>query len=229
MAQVADPQDTSASNPESLGSADEMLSQLAGSEIDRLLAEADVESPQPKSQSAPVEPGATKSAHSVSDLREAAAIENELGLDEASLTSQLDELFNQLQDETAAKVAQIAEKPAAPPPAPPALAEAKAAEPSLPEPAAEAAPTEGAERAALLDAAGFEAPEKPAEAELATPAAEIQPATAQEATVAAPAAQPAATTPVSSPRSRGVGRCASGGARCRGRIRAFSRPFRRWI
>ncbi len=51
MAQVADPQDTSASNPESLGSADEMLSQLAGSEIDRLLAEADVESPQPKSQS----------------------------------------------------------------------------------------------------------------------------------------------------------------------------------
>jgi hypothetical protein len=196
MAQVADPQDTSASNPESLGSADEVLSQLAGSEIDRLLAEADVEAPQPSAESEPSGPTRPNSASSVPDLREAAAVENELGLDEASLTSQLDELFNQLQDETAAKAAQMTESPSASPP-PVAPPEAKAAKPPPAAPAAEAAPTEGAERAALLEAAGFESPEKPAESE--TTAAAATPAsgatTEHEAATSAPAAQPAATTP----------------------------------
>jgi hypothetical protein len=190
MAQVADPQDHTSTNPGTDINADDMLAQLAGSEIDRLLAEADVaKSNEPAPTASPASAALTAPAIP-RDPREIAAVETELGLDEAALTSQLDELFNQLQEETAAKVAQIA--PAAQPaaePSPPADAapiegtqatvEAPPTEAAAQAPAPETTLTEGAERAALLEAAGFESnPDQPqpVEKEIApAPAAQIPP------------------------------------------------------
>jgi hypothetical protein len=184
MAQVADLKDPSTSNTEPVGNADEVLSQLAGSEIDRLLAEADVATtPDPAPASAAATPGP-----SAPDLRQVAAVESELGLDEAALTSQLDELFNQLQEETTAKAAQaqqsaVAEAPAA----------AVDAAPTAETAAIETPPTEGAERAALLEAAGFESEPKPAEA------APVQSAPASAPAPVAQTPPPPAPTPAAHP------------------------------
>jgi hypothetical protein len=192
MAQVADLKDPSTSNTEPVGNADEVLSQLAGSEIDRLLAEADVATT-PEPASVPASAAATPTP-SAPDLRQVAAVESELGLDEAALTSQLDELFNQLQEETTAKAAQAEQTAVAEPPA--------AAVDPAPTPEAavvETPPTEGAERAALLEAAGFESEPKPVDAAPAQSAPAPAPAPAAQAPPP-PAPSPAAhLTPAATP------------------------------
>jgi hypothetical protein len=168
MAQVADLHGSSNPKSETLGKADEVLSQLAGSEIDRLLAEAEV-APAEKDAGASDKNDSSTQTSIKPDPR-AAAAETELGLDEAALTNQLDELFDKLQQDTAAKT-----------PEPATAAQAQPASP----PAAEAPATEGAERAALLEAAGFNADAKPADA---PPAQAAAPAASESATAPAPAA-----------------------------------------
>jgi hypothetical protein len=137
--------------------ADDLLSQLAGNEIDRLLAEADVTPP----------PAAASEATEVSELPEpptASALpppeamkkEAELGLE-----AELDHLLADLKGD--------APKPASETPPPPAEAEERAALleaagfDKSQSPAAEPAPVPpasdvpvGSERSALLAAAGFE-------------------------------------------------------------------------
>jgi hypothetical protein len=179
MAQAASLQDPPIPTPDNLGSADEVLSQLAGSEIDRLLAEAETApEPAPPTAAPAVEPSALKPP-----VSPAASVESELGLDEATLNNQLDELFDKLQEETVPK-------PPAPAPAEPAPP-APAAE--APAPASVLAPetegTEGNEKAALLEAAGFDAGAKQPE----TVAAESAPAASPEAKTP-PAAAPVETS-----------------------------------
>lgn len=196
MAQVADLQEESNPNPDAAGSADDVLSQLAGSEIDRLLAEADADS---AVASAPLAPDAVESTEQkkiTPDPREAAAVETELGLDEASLTSQLDELFNQLQQDTAPKPVKAAPPAPVEPAAQPTIAQAPPADIASPE----AATAEGAERAALLEAAGFDAnAASPESAAAPTPvvATEAKP----ETKVGVPAPAAPAPDPASSERS----------------------------
>jgi hypothetical protein len=121
----------------SLANTDELLSQLAGNEIDRLLAEADA-------KPAPAELSRTNVDVAIP---QAAAASSE----EAALSKQIDDIFVELEkgqakpETTKADVA----------PAEPAKTEAGKTEPL----------TEGAERAALLEAAGFNPTSAPADAD----------------------------------------------------------------
>jgi hypothetical protein len=110
MAQAAaDPFDSLDNMAESLADTDDLLSQMAGKEVDRLLAENGSDAPEPAPPAPVVAPPADQ-----------------------SMSSQLDELFTELQT------------PGSPANPPAAAADSKT------EPL-----TAGAERAALLEAAGF--------------------------------------------------------------------------
>jgi hypothetical protein len=148
MAQAAaDPFDSLENSPDSLASTDDLLSQMAGKEVDRLLAENE-----PDPADAPLVPEAPP-------------------LQEQSMTAQLDELFSELQSPAAAPAPQkrvdVEPEPSAqgteraalleaagfdgPAAGPPADLEGDSQDPIH-----EAAP-KGPERSALLEAAGFEA------------------------------------------------------------------------
>jgi hypothetical protein len=129
-----------------------------------------------------------------------ASAETELGLDEATLSSQLDQLFDQLQQDTApAPPAPGPDLPAVSSVQPPVAVEKRvetpaasiAEAPVAPDATAagEAPATEGDEKAALLEAAGFDAKEQKPEV---APTPQAAPAVAAEVKVEAPAAPAAA-------------------------------------
>jgi len=167
MAQAAaDPFDSIENAPDSLASTDDLLSQMAGKEVDRLLAENEPDAPE-----APLVPEAPP-------------------LQEQSMTAQLDELFSELQHPVGAPTPQ---HPADTQPQPSAQGTERAAlleaagfdgpaadPPADPEgdsqdPIHEAAP-KGPERSALLEAAGFEATDGCAPA-ASDPPAQTEPVT----------------------------------------------------
>lgn len=151
---------------ESPADADQMLSQLAGHEIDRLLAEADNG----------LHPGGATPEEI--EKAEAKAVAGETAKDEKSLTGQLDELFNELhegknapQNPVVTPSPQPAPTPVAKAPPAGATAEEKASltnqldalfcelkqeESNKPAQGAAEVPSEPAERTAVLEAAGFE-------------------------------------------------------------------------
>jgi hypothetical protein len=219
MAQAAVREQISAdSDTPGLANADEMLAQLAGSEIDRLLAEADANVSDPsaaESSSASATAPAAQPEESPVELH-SAAMPSESAEDQAALSGELDQLFNELQKEVAEKPAPAAKSPAKsaakstansapapsaasaavadPVPAPvsaPVIEAEKPAESALPDNSekSDAAP-QGEERAALLEAAGFEnAPAPAAPAAAPAPVAAAAPAAA---VTAAPPPSPAA-------------------------------------
>jgi ribonuclease E len=188
---------------DSLAKTDELLSELVGNDIDRLLADAAADAPPapaaPASPDATIhsqlddlfnelqtdiappakdlnakgESAATSSAEKAALLQApeasattepAPAAAEPAKSEEASLTSQLDDLFNELQTDIAPPAAQkSAATETKPEPAPPLAVDTKE------EPAA----TAGAEKAALLQAAGFDVNAAPAAAQPGATAAPI--------------------------------------------------------
>lgn len=214
MAQAAvRPEISADSDTPGLANADEMLAQLAGSEIDRLLAEADAGGNDPSANPSPNNPFAESPAAETnsapSPLEElpidlqSPAIPGDSMEDQAALSGELDQLFKQLQQDVAEKP-KLAEK-SAEPPAPPAiqaisespvetLAEtAPPVEPALAQESEKSdAETQGEERAALLEAAGFNTATLTAE----TPNSAAAPmADAPSPAAEAPAATPIAAAP----------------------------------
>ncbi|MDP9174109.1 MAG: hypothetical protein M3O30_09625 [Planctomycetota bacterium] len=128
-----------------LATTDELLSQLAGSEIDRLLAEAE-SSTLPDSPSINEPNSEPLSPTNTPAVTEAAA--------DAGLNAELDALFDELQESPKHATPQSAKAPTPTSVAPPASAPAESLAPAIEKP--DALP-EGDERAALLKAAGFDA------------------------------------------------------------------------
>ena len=188
--------------------ADDLLSQLAGDEIDRLLAEAEVERPDPKSRSAPspVKPPANGGQADASGASQGPDLTEAVADAQADVAAQLDDLFAELNKPlpspaTARQADAQATAPAAevagPAPtlaaaaaiAPPeTVKEAKLSETLVPSPAS---PSEAAPTSTTTGAnATSPAPTAPPETEVATTSAERDalqaPATVAEPTVAAP-------------------------------------------
>ena len=168
VADLHDPPEAPAASPDNT---DEVLSQLAGEEIDRLLAEADKSPPSP----APAPQAPAPDVAAATDPKPTS-------LDESQVSAQIDQLFSELQKEGKPPQPPAAD---APPTEEPAAKEAAAAPPQIP-------PTEGAERAALLQAAGFDAnapaPTAPAPADTSAPAPQQQATPPPAASPADPAA-----------------------------------------
>ena len=162
VASVAKPDEIS---PDPLGNTDELLSQLAGNEIDRLLAEADADA-LPQASGGPS--GTMGPMASDQDPADEFAPAPRAP---ATLTAELDALFTELEQTTAA------EKTAAPGTVFPATPQAPKAHHATPASAPSQkpdAPPEGAERAAMLKAAGFDV-DVPADEPIAPAAPPAQP------------------------------------------------------
>jgi hypothetical protein len=135
MAQaIAEPSKSHEKSP-SLANTDELLSQLAGNEIDRLLAEADAKPAPAELSRTNVDVPAPQSAKAASE--------------EAALSKQIDDIFVELEKGQAKPETAKAD-----------VAPAEPAKAGKTEPL-----TEGAERAALLEAAGFHPASAPADAD----------------------------------------------------------------
>lgn len=108
---LPDPLENAESAP--TGGADDLLSQLAGDEIDRLLAEADVES-------APLpETAEVSTAAAATDTAEPAPVAADASASTApALESQLDELFSSLNEPPPAAPTEVAAEAAVTPPRP---------------------------------------------------------------------------------------------------------------
>ncbi len=168
------------------GSADDLLSQLAGDEIDRLLSEAEVEKSAPLAETvAPDSTSLDASAAPAAGEVAAPATTAPAGEAKDEMSAQLDALFDEL------KAAPIeVPKPKAPEPPPPSIETAPAA-------TAAAAPTSQEVAAAPVDAvAKVEAP--PATNEVAAPAPMPTAPSAPAQPSPAPAAVASAATPAPS-------------------------------
>jgi hypothetical protein len=139
--------------PQSIEQTDELLSQMVGDDIDRLIADNQIEA---SAITTELQGETSDEAPAPPSLEE-------------SLTAQLDDLFNELQnpppeeapaEAPASEVQEVTPVPEAPAPveAAPAEAAPTATEPAPPVAAKEAEAPQGEERAALLQAAGFQAP-----------------------------------------------------------------------
>jgi hypothetical protein len=165
MAQAPSPQSDPAEPNASAQSPDELLSQLAGSEIDRLLAEGEVETPRVP----PPKPPRAKPEAKPRELPKPTAVADKL---EQSVATQLDDLFNELKgDESPAPAAATEPNPEATTEGAERTALLEAAgfnKDTQPAPAAESpdpvheGDADQTERAALLQAAGFDAEKPPA-------------------------------------------------------------------